>query len=224
VNTDRLPQGVVFDCDGTLADTESLSARAWREVLGRRGLEATPEDHAAIIGRAWPAGFEHYSTRAELGDRDAFRAELRAFAADLYAEELELFPDAVATLLALREADVPVAVASSSSREHVRRCLVRGDLLGHVTAIVGADDVRDHKPHPEPYLAAAAALGLGAERCTAVEDTPIGVASARAAGSFTVAVVRGVLAEEELSAADRVVTELDPAALIPPTGWTSSAA
>jgi HAD superfamily hydrolase (TIGR01509 family) len=217
------PAGVVFDCDGTLADTEPLSARAWREVLARRGVEVTASDHAAIIGRAWPHGFEHFASRGDLGDRDVFRAELRAHATDIYAQELRLFPDAVRTLLALTAAGVPVAVASSSTRAHVVRCLERGDLLGHVTAIVGADDVVDHKPHPAPYLTAARALGLAPSSCTAVEDTPIGVASARAAGTFTVAVERGVVAVAD-AGADRVVRELDVASLVPPSGWVSPAA
>lgn len=221
---DALPAGVVFDCDGTLADTETLSARAWREVLARRGVEVTDADHTAIIGRAWPHGFEHFSARADLGDIDAFRAELRAQSAEIYADGLELFPDAVATLLALTAAGVPVAVASSSSRAHVLRCLERGGLGDHVSAVVGADDVREHKPHPEPYRMAAAAIGVDPTRCTAVEDTPIGVASARAAGTFTVAVERGVVDPAGLVSADRVVAELDVAALIPPADWISPAA
>jgi HAD superfamily hydrolase (TIGR01509 family) len=219
-----MPSGVVFDCDGTLADTETLSARAWREVLAPRGVEVTDADHTAIIGRAWPHGFEHFSARGDLGDIDEFRAELRAHAAEIYADGLELFPDAVATLLALTGAGIPVAVASSSSRAHVLRCLERGGLVEHVTAVVGADDVRDHKPHPEPYLVAAAAIGVDPTRCTAVEDTPIGVASARAAGAFTVAVERGVVDPAGLTSADRVVAELEVAALVPPADWVSPAA
>jgi HAD superfamily hydrolase (TIGR01509 family) len=216
--------GVVFDCDGTLADTETLSARAWREVLGRRGVEVTAADHAAIIGRAWPHGFEHFSGRSDLGDVDAFRDELRTQARRIYDTELQLFPDAVATLRACTAAGVPVAVASSSTRAHVLRCLERGGLRDEVTAIVGADDVTDHKPHPAPYLAAAAALGVRASSCAAVEDTPIGLASARAAGAFTVAVVRGVVERTSLEDADRIVDRLEVEVLLPPRGWISPAA
>jgi HAD superfamily hydrolase (TIGR01509 family) len=218
------PAGVVFDCDGTLADTEPLSARAWRDVLARRDVEMTDADHAAIIGSAWPRGFEHFAARADLGDPASFRAELRGHAATIHADELRLFPDAVATLRALTSAGVPVAVASSSSRSHVLRCLERENLVAEVTAVVGADDVRSHKPHPEPYLRAAAALGLPAAACTAIEDTPIGVASARSAGSFTVAVERGVIDRADLMAADRIVRQLDPVVLVPPEGWVSPAA
>lgn len=217
------PAGVVFDCDGTLADTEASAAEAWRQVLARRGIEATPADHAALLGRAWPYGFEHFSARADLGDPVQFRAELRERAVAIHDARLRLFPDAVATLLALRGRGIPIAVASSSSRAHVLRCLDREQLRGEVAAIVAADDVADHKPHPAPYLAACAALGVPAERCTTIEDTPIGVASARAAGTFTVAVARGAVDPTELAAADRVVHHLDVAALIPPEDWISAA-
>lgn len=220
----RLPAGVVFDCDGTLADSETLAARAWSDVLARRGIEVTAEDHAAIIGHVWPRGFEHFAARADLGDRDAFRAELREHAAGIFDDELRLFPDAVATLRDLADAGVPIAVASSSSHAHVLRCLDRGGLVPLVSAVVGADDVRQHKPHPEPYLAAAAALGLDPARCTAVEDTPTGLASARAAGTFTVAVERGVVDPAGLRGADRVVRELDLPAVVPPSDWGAPAA
>lgn len=224
MSAEALPAGVVFDCDGTLADTEPLSARAWAEVLADHGVEATDNDQQAIIGRAWPAGFDHFSARADLGDRDRFRERLRSRAVALFTTELELFPDAVATLVALTDAGVPVAVASSSTRAHVLRCLDRGDLTHRVAAVVGADDVTEHKPHPEPYRVAATALGLPPARCTAIEDTPIGVASARAAGSFTVAVLRGVIDGDRLGAADRVVDTIDLPTLIPPESWRSPAA
>ncbi len=220
----RRPAGVIFDCDGTLADTETLSARVWRDVLARRGIEVTETDHAAIIGRAWPAGFEHFSARGDLGDIDTFRAELRAQAWATYDAELRLFPDVVATLRSLVADGIPVAVASSSTRAHVLRCLDREHLRDLVGAVVGADDVTDHKPDPAPYRAAAAALGVPATRCTAVEDTPIGVASALAAGAFTVAIVRGVVEPSQLDAADRTVHEVTRAALMPPAAWVSPAA
>jgi HAD superfamily hydrolase (TIGR01509 family) len=212
---------VVFDCDGTLADTEPLSAAAWRRTLAARGVVATDADFDAIIGHAWPRGFEHFSARADLGDPDAFRADLRAVATQIYADGLSLFPDAVATLRALVAAGVPVAVASSSHRAHVLRCLEREDLVPLVTAVIGADDVERHKPDPEPYLAAAAALGVASAGCTTIEDTVTGITSARAAGTFTVAVTRGTIAPEALSIADRVVPRIGLDVLVPPPGWRS---
>jgi HAD superfamily hydrolase (TIGR01509 family) len=218
-----LPVAVVFDCDGTLADSETLSRRVWTEVLAGHGVVPTAADFRAIIGHAWPRSYDHFSRTADIGDPDAFRAEVRAVAARVHETDLELFPDAVGTIVALTDADVPVAVASSSSRAHVLRCLDRGDLRDRVRVVIGADDVRRHKPHPDPYLDAAAGLGVAPAECTTVEDTVTGLTSARAAGTFTVAVDRGEVDPDGLSVADRVVATLSVAALVPPRGWRPAA-
>lgn len=211
--TQLLPAGVVLDCDGTLADTERLSRRIWTEALAPYGVEPSEEDFTAIIGHAWPASYERFAQRADLGPPQRFRAEVRQVAARVHAAELRLFDDAVALVHQLRAHAVPVAVASSSSREHVLRCLDRGALRPHVAAVVGVDDVVHAKPHPEPYLRAAEGLGVAPGRCVAVEDTRTGLRSARAAGMATVAVVRGLVRREELAAADVVVDHLDLACL-----------
>ena len=211
---------VVFDCDGTLADTEPISDRAWADVLGGLGYEPTAEDRLATVGRPYAATFAHFATRVDLGDPAAFRQRLRTRFLERFASELRLFDDAVEVLRAVAAGGLPVAVASSSTRAHVERVLKRADLTELVTAIVGAEDVRQHKPDPEPYLLAAAKLQVAARHCRAVEDTEVGVASARAAGMHTVAVVRGHVPAAALGHADRVVEHLTVADL-EPLLWTS---
>jgi HAD superfamily hydrolase (TIGR01509 family) len=210
-----LPTAVVFDCDGTLADTESLSERAWTETLLRRGYRASPEDFRAVIGHPFPQNWAYFSARTQLGSEAGFRGELRARFIELFDRELELHEDATSTLRKLASSGVPIAVASSSSHGHVHRVLERGSLTELVPVVIGFDDVDRHKPEPEPYLAAAAGLQVEPADCVAVEDTPVGVASAKAAGMFTVAIVRTHIAAEELDAADRVVHHLDLAAVRP---------
>ena len=98
-------------------------------------------------------------------------------------------PGALELLNAVRDAGVPVGLASNSSREFVERVLsVAGLLNGHFDLIVTADDVERPKPAPDLYLAACAGLGAAPERAAALEDSETGVASARAAGLFVVAV------------------------------------
>jgi HAD superfamily hydrolase (TIGR01509 family) len=210
-----LPLAVVFDCDGTLADTESLSDTAWRETLARHGYEATPEDFAAVIGHPFAQNWAYFSARADLGDRDRFRAALRARFLELFDQGLELHHDALDTLRTLGAAGVPIGVASSSTHAHVDRVLERGEVAHLVGAVVGADDVPRHKPDPTPYLVAAQRLGVEAARCSAVEDTSVGVASARAAGMFTVGVVRDHGRPEQLAEAHRVVRRVTVEALVP---------
>jgi HAD superfamily hydrolase (TIGR01509 family) len=212
----RLPAGVVFDCDGTLADTESLSDRAWTDTLQGYGYRATRADFRAVVGHPFSQNWAYFTERAELGDPDRFRAALRARFAELFDRDLALHDDALTTLRTLADAGVPIAVASSSTHAHVDRVLERGGIVDAVRAVIGADDVTEHKPAPGPYLAAAGALGLPPERCVAVEDTGVGVASAMAAGMFTVAVLRDHQTTSDLAAADRVVSTITVEALAPP--------
>lgn len=211
----RLPSAVVFDCDGTIADTESLSNRAWSRTLATYGYEPTDEDFAAVIGHPFPQNWTYFSARADLGDQDRFRASLRELFIDLFDRELVLYPDAIATVGELSRAGVRIAVASSSSHGHVERVLERGGLTSMVQAIVGADDVDRHKPDPQPYRKAADLIGVAAPDCAAVEDTAVGLAAANAAGMFTVGIVRTHGTADGLASADRVVHELTPDVLRP---------
>ena len=212
------PAGVVFDCDGTLADTETLSDRAWDLTLAEYGYQPTLEDFQTVIGRTFQQNWAYYRQRLDLGDQELFYERLRRHFLGLFDRELVLYDDAVTTLRRCAVEGIPIAIASSSRRAHVLRVLDRAQLTTLVTAIIGADDVDRHKPHPEPYLAAAAALELPAAACSAVEDTSIGVVAARDAGMFTVAVRRPHAAALDLSAADRVVDAVTFEILTPETG------
>jgi HAD superfamily hydrolase (TIGR01509 family) len=205
----RLPAAVVFDCDGTLVDTEPIANGSWIEVLARRGYAPTADDVANVLGRHYQHTFAYYDRKVGgLGDPDDFRNELRGVFSELFDRDVALFDDAVTTCRELHAAGVPIAVASSSSRGHIARVIGVCGLDGCVAAYFGADDLSEHKPHPEPYLAAARALGVPAGDCVAVEDSRVGIASAKAAGMFTIAVRRGHVPDADLAAADRVVDRL----------------
>jgi HAD superfamily hydrolase (TIGR01509 family) len=206
--THELPDGVVFDCDGTIADTERLSEIAWREALQRRGYPADASDFAALVGRPFLSNWEHFSARADLGEMDAFRADVRVRFQELFVADLDLHEDAVAVIRTLVRRGVAVAVASSSSREHVERVIERAGLVREIPVMVAAEDVAEHKPHPAAYLEACRRLGIVAERSSAVEDTPVGATAARAAGLFTVAVRRAHAAPDLADHADRTVDVL----------------
>src|SRR6056297_3396141 len=120
-----LPQAVVFDCDGTLADTEPISDRAWADVLVERGYSPTASDARATVGRPYPETFAHFAARVDLGEPTAFRRALRERFLARFATELELFEDSVGLLRTLAARGVPIGVASSSSHDHVARVLSR---------------------------------------------------------------------------------------------------
>jgi HAD superfamily hydrolase (TIGR01509 family) len=203
--TIELPESVVFDCDGTIADTERLSDIAWREALQRRGYPADAGDFAALIGRPFARNWEYFSSRADLGDMDAFRQDVRTRFRALFDTDLVMHDDAVTVIRELARRGVGIAVASSSSRDHVEQVLDRAGLVTEVSVMVGSGDVSEHKPLPAPYLEACRRLGAAPLRSSAVEDTPVGATSARAAGLFTVAVRRAHAAPDLDQHADRTV-------------------
>lgn len=209
MNERQLPAGVVFDCDGTIADTETVSDAAWHEVLGRYGYTPTEKDLLAVTGTTWPAAFEHFREQVDIGDDPrTFRQELRTVFRRLFEDEVEFFHDVIDVMRSLVDRNVPIAVASSSSREHVLRVLEKAQVVDLVTVTFGAEDTEMNKPHPAPYLQAAAALGADPAACSAVEDSDLGIEAAKAAGMWVVAMDRGRFPEKALDHADRIVMEL----------------
>lgn len=203
----RYPEAVAFDCDGTIADTESLSAIAWAEVLQVRGVTWTDEDFHELVGKAFAVNWAHFSSRADLGDVDEFRSEMRARFRELFDERLEIHADAVATMRDAAARGIAIAVVSSSTRDHIERVLDRADVADLVPVIVASGDTA-HKPAPDPYLAACARLDVAPMRTTGVEDTTTGARSSRAAGLWTVAVRRAHAVPELSDHAHLVVDQL----------------
>lgn len=203
-------RAVVFDLDGTLADTERLSDLAWTAALQRRGYHPTRDDFSALVGRPLAANLAHFSDRVALGDLTVFRAEVHEAFLALVATDLRLHEDTVGSLQRLASDGVPVAVATSSTREHATRVLATGGLDRLLDVVVVAEDVQRLKPDPAPYLEACRRLGVPSDLVAAVEDSPVGAASARASGAWTVG-IRRVHAVPELALhAHVVVDEVTP--------------
>lgn len=203
--------GVVFDCDGVLVNTEELGWEVWRSLAGGHGIDLTLEDLRAITGCTDAESVSYFSKwlgepeLSELGKRfgAAFAAARR--------ERLIGYPDALDTLRELKVRNIPVAVASNSTAADVRAALERTGLIGLVHHIVGADQVAEPKPAPDLYVRAASTLAC--EGVVAVEDSPAGIASARAAFLPVLAVDRGAFDPSSLTEATAVVPSISYTAL-----------
>jgi HAD superfamily hydrolase (TIGR01509 family) len=205
---------VIFDCDGTLVDSEPLAARAWAVTLARHGYELAPQDLEGAQGLPFPAVHARFAARAPLPELEAFWLEYKGELLPLLDSELASFPDAVATVHALRERGVPLAVASSSRRERLDRTLASAGFDGVFGISVAGDEVARGKPAPDMFLETASRLGVAPCDCVVIEDSAPGVAAGLAAGMVTVGVLREGVAHEALAGAHRIVRTLSPEAVL----------
>jgi HAD superfamily hydrolase (TIGR01509 family) len=181
-------QGVLFDMDGLLVDSEPLWFEVESAVMARLDGQWSPADQQALVGGSLPRTVAYLMARARrpADSQDVARWLVDGMTALLGSREVPMQPGAAELLAQVRAAGVPQALVTSSERpimDAVLRQLGTG-----FTATVCADDVVHGKPNPEPYLRAAALLGADPRCCVALEDSPNGVASAEAAGCRLVAV------------------------------------
>ncbi len=182
------PDGVVFDCDGLLVDTEPCWTVAESAVFAARGLPYGPAEKALFIGKSVPATVELMAAFfGEVGNDDAIREEVMSTVGDVIGGQAEPMPGALELVRAL-SGRTPIGVASNSPRVILDIALQRAGLTGAFGAVIAADEVPVGKPAPDLYLAACRLLGADPAACIAFEDTRTGAVAARAAGMWVVAV------------------------------------
>jgi HAD superfamily hydrolase (TIGR01509 family) len=193
---------VIFDCDGTLVDSEPLARTAWARTMEPYGYAVTDADAEATVGLPFPRTHAYFAERAALPGVDEVWTAYSGTLFALIDDELVAFDDAVDSARELRRRGIPVGVASSSPRERLHRTLQRAGLLDAFDVTVAGDEVTNGKPAPDMFLLAAERLGVAPADCIVIEDSPPGVQAGVAAGMHTIGVAR---TGAPLAGADRVV-------------------
>jgi HAD superfamily hydrolase (TIGR01509 family) len=200
--------GVCFDLDGTLVDSERLQWEAYRRVLADHGVDIGLDEYRrhfiAVAG-----GAEYACRRYGLPfDAATLRARKGAVYHELIAAGVPPMRGARACLERLRDG-WRLAVVTNSTRAEATTILDRLGFTPLLHAVVAREDYAGSKPAPDAYLAAAATLGCAPQACVAVEDTPRGLAAARAAGMRVVAVPGELTADQNFDGAWRRLSSLD---------------
>ncbi len=179
----KRPKAVVFDLDGTLIDSEALVLGAYMAAAEKFSLPFSRQQFLTLVGQHREATDRRLQEYFGAFPLEQFHAEVSkhigAGAAPLKDGALELM-DALDTLA------MPYALATSSGRPWVDRHFAHHRLHARFRAVITRSDVLNRKPHPDPYLKAAAALGHAPVDILAIEDSPTGCASAHAAGLMTI--------------------------------------
>ena len=188
---DRLG-GVLCDMDGTLLDSEKIWDVALADTAAWLGGELSPAARQRMVGSSMGRSVAILHADLDVdADAESSAAYLTERTAELFGTDLVWRPGARELLVALRATGVLTALVTSTRRHLTEIAL---DTIGRefFLATVCGDEVRRPKPHPDPYLRAAELVGSDPARCVAIEDSPIGIASAEAAGCVVVAVPNDV--------------------------------
>jgi len=193
-------QGVIFDMDGVLIDSEVLYQKAAIDAAKALGFELSEELLLLTVGTA--ADRTEQIIKQGMGENFPFAEydyNLRQWLAAQMMAHVPVKPGVRQLLTLLNDREIPLAVATSTGEEATHHHLNRSDLAPHFDAIITRDDVTYGKPHPEPYLLAAQRLEVEPEFCLAIEDSYNGVRSAHAAGMQTIMVPDMLAANAEIA-------------------------
>lgn len=208
------PRAVLWDLDGTLADSREYHWRAWKKAMGAEGLDVTEAQFLASFGQRndailgeWlgPTADPAQILRIGTG-KEAFYREL------VRAEGISPLPGAAKWVRALHEDGWLQAIASSAPRLNVEVMHRALGFSGLIDTLVAAEDVAKGKPDPEVFMTAASRLEVPAHSCVVVEDAEAGIEAAHRGGMPSVGVGTGEVGKATLVVAS--LADLSPDAFL----------
>jgi len=172
---------ILFDCDGTLADTMPAHYRAWLHVTKHHGILFDEDRFYALGGRPTRDILATLANEASIEIDLDHASEMKETA---FLEQVKYVKAIDPVIAALRRAHghLPVAVVTGGYRDVCEKILLQIGIREFFDCIVASEDTNRHKPDPEPFLEAARRLGVAPEGCLVWEDSDLGIEAARQAG------------------------------------------
>lgn len=200
---------IIFDMDGVIVDSERHWQELEAELLPSLVPTWQPSDLRKILGMSMDDIYrflveEHHFSQP----KQQFLALYQQLEIDIYEHRAALIEGVAEAFVTLRDAGLPLAIASSGGKQRIARVLKRFGLQETFQEVVSADDVAGiGKPAPDIYLLTAQRLGVFPRQCLAIEDSRNGVHSAKDAGMVCIGLRNGFNEEQDLSQADLIVRQ-----------------
>jgi HAD superfamily hydrolase (TIGR01509 family) len=207
-------KAVLCDLDGTLLDSNSLHAEAWRRTLVHFGYQVSFDEALHQIGKG---GDQLIPVFVPKNDRQQLEKSIEEFRKNLfhseYFDKVKPFPGARELLQKMKGAGLRIGIASSASKEDLERLEKIADITDLVEEETSSDDAAISKPAPDIFQAALQRLRLDASECLALGDTPWDIEAGLTAGLPTIALTCGGWTEQQLRSAGAIEVYRDPAEL-----------
>jgi beta-phosphoglucomutase len=203
------PKAVIFDMDGVIVDSMPYHFIAWYEALAPWGVRVSCFEVYAQEGQRWEATLKGLLKRNKIKPTGKVLNSIFSLRQKIFKRYFKrfIFQGVQELLSDLKKQGFLLGLVSGSPSDEINKILPKR-LLKLFTSIVAGNQVKNGKPHPEPYLKAARLLRVAPGACLVIENAPFGITSAKQAGMPCIAVSTS-LSKEYLTAADRVVESLN---------------
>ncbi len=208
-------EGLLFDFDGLILDTETTIFQAWEEKFREHDQELKIEDWAEILGKSAKELGPIERFLDTVGDEDKQKKVFEEVSRkeQVMLGEQKPLPGAVDLIKKAKRAGIKLGIVSSSDRQWVHSHLLRLDLLAHFDHTSCSDDVVEAKPDPALYHLGLEKMGSKPDKVLVLEDSPNGVLAAKRAGLYCIAVPNRITSQvpfyENGGTPDRVLASLE---------------
>lgn len=197
----RLIKAILFDFDGTLADTMKDNFLAWKKAFEKYNIEIKEEDYYPLEGTKLTEIARLISNKYRIEEEPSKIVELKNNHY-LLNNSVSFYPGVIDIIDILKK-KVKIAIVSASPKEKLNKTVPK-EFLEKFDVIISGEDSKIGKPDPEPYLNAARKLKTIPEECVVIENAPLGIKSAKKAGMYCIA-IESTLDKKFLSEADEVI-------------------
>ncbi|MFP9100630.1 HAD family hydrolase [Flavobacterium sp. RHBU_24] len=216
---------VIFDMDGVVINSEPLGLRANTELFKQLGLDVPESVYATFVGSAPTDNLRKlkqlYTIPLEYPELIKFRSKIYF---DLFdkAEDLQLMPGFIDFITYLKDNGIVTILATSSFREKIKRVFDKFPMLASCfDDVVSGEDFEFTKPDPAIFIEAVKRTGFDKSECIIIEDSTNGIKAAKAAGVYCVAYKTGHGVTQDMTNADKIITDFRQLSPLTPEGGTA---